>query len=46
MIEITGPGDQPEEEAAQEKVSNLTENLKLPTGEDLCCDLCKPNYGG
>lgn len=33
MIEITGSGEQPEEEAAQEKVSNITENLQLHTGE-------------
>uniref|UniRef100_A0A670K5K4 Cullin 7 n=1 Tax=Podarcis muralis TaxID=64176 RepID=A0A670K5K4_PODMU len=31
MIEITGSGEQPEEEAAQEKVSNITENLQLHT---------------
>ncbi|KAL8185246.1 UNVERIFIED_CONTAM: hypothetical protein K2H54_043762, partial [Gekko kuhli] len=30
MIEITGLGEQPEEEAAQDKVSSLAENLKLP----------------
>ncbi|XP_060103905.1 cullin-9-like [Heteronotia binoei] len=30
MIEITGFGEQPEEEAAQDKVSSLAENLKLP----------------
>lgn len=33
MIEIIGSGEQNEEDAAQEKVSSLTENLKLPTGE-------------
>lgn len=33
MIEITGFGEQPEEEAAQDKVSSLTENLKLPAGK-------------
>nr|XP_034967052.1 cullin-9-like [Zootoca vivipara] len=31
MIEITGSGEQPEEEAAQEKVSSITENLQLHT---------------
>uniref|UniRef100_A0A8C6VIM4 Cullin 7 n=1 Tax=Naja naja TaxID=35670 RepID=A0A8C6VIM4_NAJNA len=33
MIEIIGSREQNEEDAAQEKVSSLTENLKLPTGE-------------
>uniref|UniRef100_A0A670Y1G6 Cullin 7 n=1 Tax=Pseudonaja textilis TaxID=8673 RepID=A0A670Y1G6_PSETE len=33
MIEIIGSGEQNEEDAAHEKVSSLTENLKLPTGE-------------
>uniref|UniRef100_A0A8C6X1W7 Cullin-9 n=1 Tax=Naja naja TaxID=35670 RepID=A0A8C6X1W7_NAJNA len=32
MIEIIGSREQNEEDAAQEKVSSLTENLKLPTG--------------
>lgn len=36
MVEIIGAGEQPEEEAAQEKVSSLTENLKLTTGEVMC----------
>lgn len=33
MVEIIGSAEQPEEETTQEKVSSLTENLKLPTGE-------------
>uniref|UniRef100_A0A8C5S4V1 Cullin-9 n=1 Tax=Laticauda laticaudata TaxID=8630 RepID=A0A8C5S4V1_LATLA len=43
MIEIIGSGEQNEEDAAQEKVSSLTENLKLPTATQTF--YCKPLGG-
>uniref|UniRef100_A0A8D2L9I9 Cullin-9 n=1 Tax=Varanus komodoensis TaxID=61221 RepID=A0A8D2L9I9_VARKO len=43
MVEIIGSGEQLEEEAAQEKVSSLTENLKLPTVTQTF--YCKPLGG-
>ncbi|XP_053168983.1 cullin-9-like isoform X2 [Hemicordylus capensis] len=43
MVEITGSGEQPDEEAAQEKVSSLAENLKLPTVTQTF--YCKPLGG-
>ncbi|EMP36547.1 Cullin-7 [Chelonia mydas] len=43
MVEIIGAGEQPEEEAAQEKVSSLTENLKLTTVTQTF--YCKPLGG-
>ncbi|KAJ7341185.1 hypothetical protein JRQ81_005005 [Phrynocephalus forsythii] len=43
MIEIIGSGDAPEDEAAQEKASSLTENLKLPTVTQTF--YCKPLGG-
>uniref|UniRef100_A0A8C6VFP9 Cullin 7 n=1 Tax=Naja naja TaxID=35670 RepID=A0A8C6VFP9_NAJNA len=43
MIEIIGSREQNEEDAAQEKVSSLTENLKLPTATQTF--YCKPLGG-
>ncbi|KAM3854465.1 cullin-9-like [Vipera latastei] len=43
MIEIIGSGEQNEEDAAEEKVSSLTENLKLPTATQTF--YCKPLGG-
>ncbi|XP_072845267.2 cullin-9 [Pogona vitticeps] len=43
MIEIIGSGEPLEDEAAQEKASNLTENLKLPTVTQTF--YCKPLGG-